>query len=1182
MTTSLGCPQPQQLAQLLAGKLTESEQSDLTAHLDQCSRCRAELERLASGAEAWQETARRLKASQGDRESESILQDVLARLRTGGTDTRSQGESGQSVEDVLAYLRPPREPGHLGQLAHYEVREFVGCGGMGFVFKAFDTQLHRIVAIKIMAPLLATSGSARQRFDREARAAAAVRNEHVVDIHAVGQENGLPYLVMEYIAGRSLQQRIDQAGPMGLKEILRIGLQAANGLAAAHAQGLIHRDIKPANILLENGVERVKLSDFGLARAVDDASLTQSGVVTGTPQYMSPEQADCETVDHRTDLFSLGSVLYTMCAGRPPFRAGTTLGVLRLVRDETPRPIREVNPDISERLAEIIARLHAKDPAERFQSAAEIAVALEQHLAEVQRPDWKRSAPPSEKPARTEVVPAAPRGPRRWTRPLRLRTVFYTLLVLAIAWILLVQYVDVVFFLQTGQLRIYGQVRVTEEPPDTPPAAPPAPKRPAVAVTIAPERLPEMAAGAPLNDLAVVIKPAPLPGVRSWTIETTHHRAAVEDVAFSPDGRWLASACRGGAVRIWEAKTQRLERILVVAKTTTAEWLRGLAWSPDSRYLAACQQNAAVELWEVETGRRLRTLRSPGPIRSIAWSPDGRSLSGAGWFKDAVIWDIPSGELRRQLKGHTDAIQGLAWSSDSKKLATGGDDKTAKVWDAETGQCLGTLEGHTGAVKAVTFAPYDGGSHLATASYDRTVRIWNTREGICTHTLKGHTGEVWAVAWSPDGKQLASGCTEWQVILWDPDAGKQIRPLVGHTHIVASLSWSPDSQTLASGSWDTTVALWSVGKRPGSTIPGVTAWSHNHPLWSPNGKYLATGAKNARLWNAETGEQIHVFADQCGIARAWSPDSKLLALTDWKGGLWFWDSEERSLRGSVSPHPDKVMKAAAWSPDGKMLATGDEGGNVALWGGTEGDWKKGQSPKWMYLTDFAQRKAGVTTLAFSHDSAWLAWAGADGIVHLWDVKRQKRGSTYSPHKKRIRTLAWAPNRYLIATSGEDNVVQLWEPQTGEMPHTLHGFHATVWALAFSPDGKTLATADGWGDVRLWDPVTGKQVRRLRGPTTPLYTLTFSSDGKRLAGGGELSTTHIWDLTTGQVQAVLIGLPLDEALAVGATGHYRCTPGVARDLVYVVQTDKGQETLTPEEFALKYHWKNDPQQVRLQR
>src|SRR5262249_51527235 len=197
--------------------------------------------------------------------------------------------------------------------------------GMGIVLRAFDEKLRRVVAIKVMAAKLATNAAARRRFTREAQAAAAVSHDHIVTIHAVEEEGGLPYQVMQYVSGLSLQQRLDRDGPLELKEILRIGTQTAAGLAAAHARGLIHCDIKPANILLESNVERARITDFGLARAGAEASLTQCGVVAGTPQYMSPEQAEGRPVDHRTDRFSLGRVLYAMCAGRATFRAGGAL-----------------------------------------------------------------------------------------------------------------------------------------------------------------------------------------------------------------------------------------------------------------------------------------------------------------------------------------------------------------------------------------------------------------------------------------------------------------------------------------------------------------------------------------------------------------------------------------------------------------------------------------------------------------------------------------------------------------------------------------------------------------------------------------------------------------------------------------------------------------------------------------
>src|SRR5262249_37031437 len=220
----------------------------------------------------------------------------------------------------------------------------------------------------------------------EARAAAAVSHDHVVTIHAVEDAGPLPYIVMQFVAGASLQVRLDRTGPLPLAEVLRIGTQTASGLAAAHAQGLIHRDVKPANILLENGVERVKLTDFGLARAADDASLTQSGAVAGTPAFMSPEQAEGKVVDHRSDLFSLGSVLYAMRTGRAPFRAGTSMGVLKRVCEETPTPVRAANPEVPAWLADLIGKLHAKEPADRFQSAAEVADVLGRHLAHVQHP----------------------------------------------------------------------------------------------------------------------------------------------------------------------------------------------------------------------------------------------------------------------------------------------------------------------------------------------------------------------------------------------------------------------------------------------------------------------------------------------------------------------------------------------------------------------------------------------------------------------------------------------------------------------------------------------------------------------------------------------------------------------------------------------------------------------------
>lgn len=363
------------IARFVRRELSEAEMNALGQHLDGCPACSARLESETAQKNWWLAASEFLADCPFDLEplsDQSVSPDAPSK--------------GLMVQQVLDNLAPTDDPRMLGRIGSYEISGVVGSGGMGVVLKAFDSALDRYVAIKTLSPTLAASGSARKRFSREARAAAAVVHDNVSEIYGVGEANGLPYLVMPYVRGTSLQRRLGDRGPLAPDEVLRIGMQAAAGLAAAHAQGLVHRDVKPANILLSEGVERVQITDFGLARAADDASLTGTGVIAGTPRYMAPEQARGEAVDHRSDLFSLGSVMYAMCTGRPPFRAETSYGVLRRITDTEPRSIREINPETPDWLVAVIGKLHAKDPAERFQSAEELAKLLEGCLAHLQQP----------------------------------------------------------------------------------------------------------------------------------------------------------------------------------------------------------------------------------------------------------------------------------------------------------------------------------------------------------------------------------------------------------------------------------------------------------------------------------------------------------------------------------------------------------------------------------------------------------------------------------------------------------------------------------------------------------------------------------------------------------------------------------------------------------------------------
>ena len=331
--------------------------------------------------------------------------------------------------ELTDFLAPPQAPDEIGRLGPYRVLAVLGRGGMGVVFRAEDPGLQRLVALKAMLPGLAASGSAKERFLREARAAAAVHDDHVVTIHQVGEDRGAPFLAMEFLQGEPLDARLVRDPRLPVAEVARIGREACLGLAAAHERGLIHRDIKPANLWLERKRGRVKILDFGLARAAADTTgLTQQGAILGTPAYMAPEQARAVAVDQRADLFSLGCVLYRLAAGELPFKGSDTISILAALALDTPKPLRELNADVPPALADLVMRLLEKDPADRPESAEAVARALQAFAGEAP-PAEAPSRVPSSKPGQPPELPTAtmnrhshegaagvprPGGRRRW------------------------------------------------------------------------------------------------------------------------------------------------------------------------------------------------------------------------------------------------------------------------------------------------------------------------------------------------------------------------------------------------------------------------------------------------------------------------------------------------------------------------------------------------------------------------------------------------------------------------------------------------------------------------------------------------------------------------------------------------------------------------------------------------
>lgn len=320
-------------------------------------------------------------------ENDEVLSELRGLQPDELHDYSGQREYSEHAEDLPAPIKfaPASHPELLGRLDRYDIECVVGQGGMGVVYKAIDTELNRVVAIKVLAEHLSRSAAARRRFAREAQAAAAVFHPNVIPIYNVADSHQTPYLVMQYVPGQSLQARVDSTGPIGIVDALRIGHQTAAALAAAHDQGLVHRDVKPSNILLESETDRAILSDFGLARTGDDASLTQTGIVAGTPHYMSPEQASGSAITPSSDLFALGSMLYFMLSGHPPFRAESAMGVLHCICSKSHRSIQQVNSDVPLELSRLIDRLLAKKPTRRPPSAHAVADELQDILSRIQQ-----------------------------------------------------------------------------------------------------------------------------------------------------------------------------------------------------------------------------------------------------------------------------------------------------------------------------------------------------------------------------------------------------------------------------------------------------------------------------------------------------------------------------------------------------------------------------------------------------------------------------------------------------------------------------------------------------------------------------------------------------------------------------------------------------------------------------